>query len=203
MKRLVFRFLLVFLSLVTVASADQGDGVLDVREANLQFIQWTRDLAEFVSDVRFTEDDVLDMIARWSEFTALDDNMEKTAEDDVLVDFNEALKDPDYLNWAQSRQLDPKLWLKKSMRVIALGMRDEITLGTDATVIGMEARLVDLEKKKAQMNPEAYLQTKKGMEDGIAAIKGMQEAYQYLPKPTPAEKQLLEQYQADLMSLDE
>jgi hypothetical protein len=173
----------------------------DIDAANRQLEQWAISLAEFVRDVRFTEDDVQSLISLWDDFNAVgDENADQ--EEKEYIDFNSILNDEAYRAWADAKGLSGEMWLKKSMRIMAMIMRSSIEANNSEEQFDMKAQLQELEEMKAQMDEEAYRQMKEAMEAGAAAMQGLDNAYKHLPVPADSEKMLLAKYNDQLMNLE-
>jgi len=199
MKNLCLALLSVFV-LITVSPAAGQSSRDDIAASNRQFEEWTKRLGAFVTGVRFDEADVQSFIRLYDDFTAIGNEHYDAGEE--YVDFNAILHDAEYRSWAKSKNLDYDLWLRKTMRIIAVMMRTEIEANNAEEQSDMQAQLEELEKMKEHMGEEAYQQMKQAMTDGTLAMQGMEDAYRNLPVPTDAEKALLAKYAAQLMNLE-
>jgi hypothetical protein len=94
------------------------------------------------------------------------------------------------------------MWLKKTMRIMAMLMRTSIEANSSGEQFDIKAQLAELEEMRAQMDEEAYQQMKQAMEAGAAAMQGLDNSYKHLPVPTDSEKMLLAKYNDQLMNLE-
>ena len=200
MKKIWFVLLSVFM-LCSVSPAAGQSGQDDIYESGRQFEQWAISLAEFVKDVRFNEDDVKSLISLWNDFTAVGE--EEGGEDEgEYIDFNSIFNDATYRSWAKSKGIDGEMWLKKTMRIMAMLMRTSIEANSSEGQFDVKAQLEQLEEMRAQMDEQAYQQMKQAMEAGAAAMQGLDDSYKHLPVPTDSEKMLLAKYNDQLMNLE-
>jgi hypothetical protein len=198
MKKIGLLLLALFM-LVYASSASGQSSRDDIAASTIQFEQWSKSLAEFVQDVRFNEKDIQSFISLADDFNSIG-----RAEDDEeeYVDLGTVLHDSKYLSWARSKGIDSEIWLKKSMRIIAVMMRTEIEANSSEEQLDMQAQIEQLEEMRAQMGEEAYQQTLQAMAAASAAMQGLDQAYKNLPVPTEAEKALLAQYKDQLMYVE-
>ena len=200
MKKIWFALLSVFM-LCSVSPAAGQSGQDDIYESGRQFEQWAISLSEFVKDVRFNEEDVQSLLSLWDEFTTV--GGEEPGEDEgEFMDFNSILNDKVYRSWADSKGIEGEMWLKKSMRIMAMIMRSSIEANSSGEQFDIKAQLAELEEMRAQMDEEAYQQMKQAMEAGAAAMQGLDDSYKHLPVPTDSEKMLLAKYNDQLMNLE-
>ncbi|MBW2465758.1 MAG: hypothetical protein JRF02_00515 [Deltaproteobacteria bacterium] len=193
---LLFSFL-IFLCISPAAAQASGD---DIAGSGFQFEQWAKNLAEFVRDVRFNEKDIQSFISLSHDFDQIGKN-EDYGEGEY-VDFSSILKDKSYLAWAQSKGINSEAWLKKTMRIVAVMLRNEMEANAPAMTFDMQAQLAELEKMKAQFGEETYQQMKQALTASGAAMAELDRSYKHLPMPTDAEKELLEKYKSQLMNLE-
>lgn len=199
MKRIWF-LLLSVLMLISVSSALGQSSQDDIAASNLQFEEWSKSLAEFVKDIRFNEDDIQSFISLADDFNSFgteDDN-----EDGEYIDFSTILNDSEYLSWARSKGINSEMWLKKSMRIVAVMMRTEMEENSPEEQFDMQDQLEELEKMRDQIGEENYQQAVQAMTAASAAMQGLENAYKNLPVPTEAEKTLLAKYKDQLMSVE-
>ena len=199
MKKICLVLFSVFM-LFSVAPAVGQSSQDALTESSQQFAQWTKSLADFVRDVRFNEEDMqsfINLADDFNSFGAEQDNM-----DGEYVDFNTILNDPDYLSWAMSKNINSDMWLKKTMRIIAVMMQTEMEANNSEEQIDLQEQLKELEAMREQMGEEVYQQALRAMTDASAAMQGLDKAYKYLPVPTEAEKGLLAKYREELLSLE-
>jgi len=189
-----------FFMLLSVSSALAQSGQEEINESNHQFVEWTKSLAEFVKDVRFNETDVQSLINQWGDFNSIGE--EKDTDDEEYVDFSNILNDSAYRSWAQSKGLDSEIWLKKTMRIMAMIMRSQFEASKTESTFDMAAQLAEIEKMRAQVGEEMYQQMKGAMAAGAAAMQGLDNSVKHLPVPTDSEKTLLAKYNDQLMNLE-
>jgi hypothetical protein len=199
MKKIWFVLLSVFM-LCSVSPAAGQSGQDDIYESGRQFEQWAISLAEFVKDVRFNEEDVQSLLSLWDDFAVGEEEAEE--DEGEYIDFNSILNDATYRSWAKSKGIDGEMWLKKTMRIMAMLMRTSIEANSSGEQFDIKAQLAELEEMRAQMDEEAYQQMKQAMEAGAAAMQGLDNSYKHLPVPTDSEKMLLAKYNDQLMNLE-
>lgn len=200
MKKIWFVLLSVFM-LCSVSPAAGQSSQDDMDASNRQFEEWAISLSEFVKDVRFNEEDVQSLLSLWDDFTTV--GGEEPEEDEgEFMDFNSILNDKVYRSWADSKGIEGEMWLKKSMRIMAMIMRSSIEANSSGEQFDIKAQLAELEEMRAQMDEEAYQQMKQAMEAGAAAMQGLDDSYKHLPVPTDSEKMLLAKYNDQLMNLE-
>jgi hypothetical protein len=173
----------------------------EMEESNRQFEAWAISVSDFVKDVHFNEEDVQSLIALWEDFTAI--GGKEGAEEEEYIDFNTILQDEAYRAWAKSKGVNGEMWLKKTMRIIAVMMRKTIDEANNAEEqFDVKAQLEELENLRAEMGEETYQEMKKGIEANAAAMEGLDKAYKHLPVPTDAEKELLAKYNDKLVNIE-
>ena len=199
MKKIWFLIISLFM-LINVSSALAQSSQDEINDSSVQFEEWTKTLSEFVKDVRFNEKDVQNLISQWDDFNSFGE--EQDTDEEEYIDFNSILNDSAYRSWAQSRGLDSETWLKKTMRIMAMIMRTQIAASKSESQFDMTAQLAEIEKMRAQVGEEMYLQMKQAMAAGAAAMQGIDNSYKHLPVPTDSEKTLLIKYNDQLMNLE-
>jgi hypothetical protein len=199
MKKIWFLIISLFM-LINVSSALAQSSQDEINDSSVQFEEWAKTLSEFVKDVRFNEKDVQNLISQWDDFNSFGE--EQDTDEEEYIDFNSILNDSAYRSWAQSRGLDSETWLKKTMRIMAMIMRTQIAASKSESQFDMTAQLAEIEKMRAQVGEEMYLQMKQAMAAGAAAMQGIDNSYKHLPVPTDSEKTLLIKYNDQLMNLE-
>ena len=200
MKKL-WVLLLAFILLAWVSPALGQSSQEDIASSTQEFEQWTKNLADFVKDVRFNETDIQSFISLAEDFNALGAQEKKESEEE-FIDINTIANNEEYLAWAQSKGINSEAWLKKTMRIIAIMMQTEMAANNSEEQIDLQEQLKELEAMRDQMGEEVYQQALKAMTDASAAMQGLGNAFKHLPVPTEAEKQLLAKYKDDLMNLE-
>lgn len=199
MKKIWFLIISLFM-LINVSSALAQSSQDEINDSSVQFEEWAKTLSEFVKDVRFNEKDVQNLISQWDDFNSFGE--EQDTDEEEYIDFNSILNDSAYRSWAQSRGFDSDEWLKKTMRIMAMIMRTQIAASKSESQFDMTAQLAEIEKMRAQVGEEMYLQMKQAMAAGAAAMQGIDNSYKHLPVPTDSEKTLLIKYNDQLMNLE-
>ena len=199
MKKIWFLIISLFM-LINVSSALAQSSQDEINDSSVQFEEWAKTLSEFVKDVRFNEKDVQNLISQWDDFNSFGE--EQDTDEEEYIDFNSILNDSAYRSWAQSRGFDSDEWLKKTMRIMAMIMRTQIAASKSENQFDMTAQLAEIEKMRAQVGEEMYLQMKQAMAAGAAAMQGIDNSYKHLPVPTDSEKTLLIKYNDQLMNLE-
>lgn len=207
MKIIKTAFLCLAALLLFAGTASAQSYMAEVEESNRDMQESMEAWADFIKDVTFDEEDVKNVIGYWGEISALDVSDEEEAatfdeEEEEMIDFEKLLAFPGYRSWAKSRGLDPDTWLKKFMRVQGMLMKDAMGEGVSEGQVQMKAQLAEIEAQRAQMGEEMYQQMKQAMEAGAAALGNVDTAYEKLPDPTPAEKDLINRYRDQLMNLE-
>jgi hypothetical protein len=199
MKKIWFLIISLFM-LINVSSALAQSSQDEINDFSVQFEEWAKTLSEFVKDVRFNEKDVQNLISQWDDFNSFGE--EQDTDEEKYIDFNSILNDSAYRSWAQSRGFDSDEWLKKTMRIMTMIMRTQIEASKSESQFDMTAQLAEIEKMRAQVGEEMYLQMKQAMAAGAAAMQGIDNSYKHLPVPTDSEKTLLIKYNDQLMNLE-
>ena len=191
--------LLSALMFFCVSPATGQENQVDPAESTRLFTEWTKSLAEYVRDVNFTEKDLQSFISLYYDFNAIGGEQDGEEE---FPDFKTILNNTAYRAWAESKGIDSEMWLKKSMRIIAVMMRNEIDENTFGDSFDMQTQLAELDEMRAQIGEEAYQQMTQALAAGAAEMEEMKESYKYLPVPTSAEKELLAKYEDELDNLE-
>jgi hypothetical protein len=199
MKKICLFLLSVFMLLNVSPVAGQSFQD-EVDESNRQFEAWAISLSEFVKDVRFNEEDVQSLLALWEEFSII--GGEESSGEEEYDDFMTILQDEAYRAWAKSKGLNGEMWLKKTMRIIAVMMRTTIEESRSDEQFDMKDQLEELEHLRTEMGEEAYQEMKKGIEASAAAMEGLNNAYKHLPAPSDSEKALFEKYKDQLINIE-
>ena len=200
----IAKSILVLLSLLlaftsTAAAQSYQESMED---STRKFNESTEAMADFVKDVTFDEDDIKSMITNWDELNDLGKEKRMPGKDgEDMVDFEALLAYPAYRSWANSRGLDPDVWVRKFMRIQVMLMQETLAAGSAESSGQFAAQLAELEKQRAQMGEAMYQQMKQAMEMSAAAMGSISKASRDLPKPTASEKALLEVYRDEIMNL--
>lgn len=198
--RKFYLLLLTIFTFITLSLTSGQSGHAETDQSIDQFQQWAKNLAAFVKDVRFNEQDVQDMIRQWNDFNAFGEK--NAVEDEEYLDFKSVLADSAYRTWAESKGINSETWLKKTMRIMAMIMRDEIEKSKSQGNFDMTTQLANIEEMRAQVGEEMYQQMKQAMEAGAQAMKSVTDSCKELPLPTDEEKTLLAKYTEQLKNLN-
>ena len=188
---------LMFVCISPVLAQSSQD---DLTYSGQNFEQWSKNLAEFVKDVRFNEEDIQSFIKLADDFNDFD--AQNDSEAGEYVDFGTIANNAEYLAWARSKGINSEAWLKKTMRIIAVMMKTEIEANRSEEQIDLQEQLKQLESMRDQMGEEVYQQALRSMTAASAAMQGLDNAYKNLPVPTEAEKNLLAKYREVLTNLN-
>ena len=198
MKRICLVLLSVLVCFCVTPSFGQSSAD-DIAESSREFAEWTKSLAAFVKDVRFNDEDVQSLIDLYHDFTILGGEDDEQGE---FTDFSTVLNDKEYQAFVELNGLNSEMWLKKTMRILAVMMRTEMAENSSEETFDMQAQLSELEEMRAEIGEEAYQQAKQALAAGAAAMDGMEEAYRNLPEPSDAEKVVLAKYRDQLVNLE-
>jgi hypothetical protein len=170
-----------------------------VAEANRKLEAMVVEVNDFVGDVRFDEADVESLIELWDEFTEFGQTMED--DDDEMMDFDEALADPEYRRWAASHGLDAEDWLQKSVRITMTMYREQVLQSAAQMPQQMQQQLEAIEQQREQLGDEVYQQVKQAMEASAALGEQMVATAKQLPEATASEQAALDSHRQELTML--
>lgn len=196
-----FLILLVLLSLTTPTVHAQDpppDMAAQMEEANRKFDEWIEATNQFIGDVTFDEKSIQSLMEHWDEMEAIG-KAKKEEEEDVPANYAEILSDPAYQAFAASNGLAAEPWLKKSMRIISMIMREQMSSGFDQAEAQIPQQQAMIDQQCAQVGEELCKQMKDGISASIAMIERQRTAFNTLPEPTTEEQALLDQYTEELM----
>ncbi len=167
------------------------------------FRDWIASASEFVSDVTFNESDVESFLRYWGDLETLgmEDEEEDTEED--LFDFASLLSHPEYEAWARAQGLAPESWMRKSMRIMLMLMREQFQEHMAEAEEDLPEQLKLLEEQRSQMGEEMYQQMKQAIESSAAMMKTARGASSNFPQPTAVEQKALDKHRAALMAMME
>ena len=198
---------LVFLMLGVILLAGVVEGQSEeesMAEAVANFDASMEAIAEFVRGVEFGEDDIQNVLTYWPEMAELD-VMESDDEDDsggaLAQDIQKILADPQYLEWAKGRGLDPEGWLRKSVRVTTVMMTQQLEEQKEMIAAQRQSYAKMVEESCAQVDEAACQQMRDAMTQSMAIGESMMKAAAKLPPATAGELALLEQYGPQLQAL--
>jgi hypothetical protein len=177
-----------------------ADTVTLVEEANRKLDEWIDTTRVFVGDVRVEEADLESFLEHYEEFSTLGEEMDEE-EDEGFVDYDEVLADPAYRSWAAANGLAAEPWLKRSMRIIALTMRDQMQAGFAQAEAQLPEQRRMINEQCAQVGAEMCRQMKAGLEMSMAMFEHQKARIGDLPQPAASEQALLERYAGELTAL--
>jgi len=191
---------LLLLTLPSVLAAQIADD--DSADSPQAMAAWIDSVAAFTKDVRFDEVDVRRFLELWPDFEQIEDLQEDDDEDvDDLVDFRSLLDREEYRTWARLNDVDPEAWLRRSMRIVAVMMRDRMMLAADASASGFAEQLQALKTSPDGTDTELAERMEAAAREGAAVMRQMAAAAARLPKPTDAEQAALDAHQDELAAL--
>jgi hypothetical protein len=182
-----------------VAVAQQtADMTALVDEANRKLDEWVAKTNDFVGDVRFDAGDIESLIEHYEEFSSLGEEM---TDDEEFLDYDEVLADPRYQAFARANGLAAEPWLKKSMRIIALTMRDQMEAGLAQAEAQMPEQRRMIEEQCTQVGPEMCAQMKASIDMSVKMFEHQKNRLADLPEGTAEEQALLERYAEEMAAL--
>lgn len=196
--------LLMLATIVSLPAAVDGQQPADtatvVEEANRELDEWIDKTRAFVGNVRVEAADMESFLEHWEEFSTLGEDMDEE-EDSGFVDYDEVLADPAYRSWAAANGLAAEPWLKGSMRIVALTMRDQMQarLAQAEAQLPEQRRLID--EQCVQVGAEICRQMKEGLEASMAMFEHQKARSSDLPQPTASERAILERYAGEITAL--
>lgn len=173
--------------LSATASAKDGGFVIALLEAS----------NAFVGEERFGEPDLESFLAHYDalgETNVLGDRFFE----DGRFRFDFVLEDKRFLAWAKERRLDPKPWLRKTMRIWTLG-----THGMLQEIVAHDERLLErdrksLEERRASLGEKEYEREKADLEELAAFTKRLRDAVKAVPAMSEEEAALWKKHAKDL-----
>lgn len=171
----------------------------EMQQAVGAFDDMVEKVNEFVGDVRFDEADVAGLIGLWDEFDQFD--QDEGEDEDGSVDFHRILGDDEYRSWAQSHDLDPDDWLRKTVRISMTLYREQVVASAEEMPKYLADQLAMLEEQREQLGEDVYRQIKQGMEETGRLGEAMVASARRLPEATSAEKTALDRYRDELVAL--
>ncbi len=180
------------------AAQQAPDTAAMVEEANRKLDEWIDKTRAFVGDVRIEAGDIESFIEHYEEFSSLG---EEIGEHDEMVDYDEVLADPRYRSWAAANGLAAEPWLKKSMRIVAFTMRDQMQAGFAQAEAQLPEQRRMIEEQCAQVDAATCAQMKASLEASVAMFDHQRKRLGDLLQPTAGEQELLERYHGALTAL--
>jgi hypothetical protein len=191
---------LLFLGPASSQPVDQ-----DMEQAAREFEEWVEAMSEYVADVRFDEADVKSYIRYWEEFSQLDvrEDIDDETDWEQLKDVDFILGHAAYRSWIASHGLDPEDWLRKTLRIQMMVMKDQMARSHGMMQQQGPEQMAMIEEQCKNVGPELCRQMKEAMAASMAMSEGMGRSVEKMPEPTAGEAALLEQYQGEIMALME
>lgn len=200
-RSIPFLLLVASLALPVAAGAQQpADMTTMVEEANRKLDEWIEKTRAFVGEERIDAGDLESFLEHYEGFSRLGEEM---SEDEEFVDYDAVLADSQYRTWAAANGLAAEPWLKKSMRIIALTMRDQMRAGLAQAEAQMPEQRRMIEEQCAQAGAEMCEQMKASLDASMAMFEHQKKRFGDFPQPTAAEQALLERYADELAELME
>jgi len=193
--RQIIGLLLIAMAPVSVLAQDNS---AEMQQAVAAFDDMVQKVNEFVGDVRFDETDVSSLIGLWEEFNQFEQDEE---EEDESFEFGRILGDNEYRSWAQSHDLDPDDWLRKTVRISMALYREQVLASAEEMPKYLADQLATLEEQREQLGDDVYRQIKQGMEETRRLGEAMVASARRLPEPTSAERATLDRHREELMVL--
>lgn len=200
MARTILTLLLLASAVVPGAAGAQapGDMTAEVEEANQRLDQWIENTRAFVGDVRIDAADIESFIEHYESFSSLGDEV---GQDEEFIDYEEVLAEPRYQAWAAANGLAAEPWLKKSMRIIALTMREQMQAGIAQAEVQMPEQRRMIDQQCAQVGAEMCQQMRTSLEAAMAMFEHSKKRIDDLPEETAGEHELLARYRDEMAAL--
>jgi len=200
MKRPIPMLLLIVLLPAAVGAQQSADTTAMVEEANRKLDEWIDSTRAFVGDVRIDASDMESFLEHYDGFSSLGEEM---SEDEEFVDYDQVLADPAYRAWAAANGLAPEPWLKRSIRITALAMRDQMQAGFAQAEAQMPEQRRMIEDQCAEAGADMCQQMMASLDASMAMFEHQKKRFGDLPQPTDAERAVFERYADDLSALME
>lgn len=175
----------------------------EMEHAAREFQEWVDAMSDYVADVRFDEKDVQSFLQYWQEFSELGigEDVGEEADWEQLRDLDFILEHAAYRSWIAAHGLDPDDWLRKTLRIQMMVMRDQMAQSHDLMQEQRPEQMAMIEEQCKQVGPELCRQMKDAMAASMAISESMGTSWEKFPEPTASEAALLEQYQGQIMGL--
>jgi hypothetical protein len=157
-------------------------------------------IGSFVGDVRFSEEDVKNVLELWPEFEDLGDEVTSRLSRDVdsAADIKAALEEPAYVAWVEKHELDRENWLRRALRIQLLLAKDDFDAQGAEQRAQMQQQLKEMEKMRAQVGEATYQKMMQTMKSSMAMMDSMTETMASLPPASDDERALLDKYRKQL-----
>lgn len=154
-----------------------------------------KDIDTVIGSVTITQAD-LDSYKKYEkefdDFAESDAKLEELSEKSLKEAFDYAVKSEKYLEWAAKRELKAEDWLRKALRIVVLGIREQFNGPEyDEQIESMREMKKEIEKMKDQLPEEDFKESMKQMDEAIAQLESLRDFGKSLPAPTEAEAALL------------
>lgn len=166
-----------------------------------KMIQGMQNMMSFAKDVRVDEDDVESILAHWEGFQPVADKIGvQMGPQGEGLDFESAVKHPEYVQWAKSNGLDPDTWARKLIRAGLLLQRDSmLAMGPQATQMMAQQKQM-LEAQREAMGEAQYQMMSEQMSGWQTQMEKMAKLTEDFA-PTEAEKEVLATHEDALMKM--
>jgi hypothetical protein len=187
---------LVALGLLFAAPARAGDD--DPMAQHKRMTALIQAFADYSKEVRLGESDIQKIIEVSDSFEKLDkgDNKDwiEKAYVDGKVDLSVLFKDEKYAAWAKENGVDPAGYFGKMTRLQLLHIQTAQLEQMESSLGQIQQQMAMIESMKEHMGEEAYQQAKQQIQAAAAMLETMVKTLKDYPKPSDAEKALLEKY---------
>lgn len=178
----------------TRVDIDDRDGVEAMRSRIFAFVEG---LTDYTAEVRVGDSDLEAILDHYAALDEMDDGEDtggvvERAYRDGRYDFDVIVRDPTYVSWARSRDLEPEGFFRGLLRLEALRMREEGLAGLERAQQEMPAQRAQLESMKESMGEEGYDQALAALEAAAEMVEDTRVLMARLPQPSPDEAALLD-----------
>ncbi len=193
----VILMLLAVVGMPILAQPAPADLESEMAATQLKFEEWVAATKAFIGSTTFNNDDIRSFIELWPELAAIDEE----EDDEEMVDYKQMLNDPLYREFAGTHGLNAESWLKKSIRILTLVMKEQMAIHMAAAEAQLPQQRQMIEKQKAQLGEQTYENMKSTLEASAAIMKRQREIWAGMPEPTASERALLATYRDELTAL--
>jgi len=187
------------------AAAAVAPTEVSVEQAVKPYSAWIDKLADFTRGIEFDEQDVERLLDQPEALRSLETLGREGEGGETPQGFDAAAKaalaDPDYRAWAAEAGLDPRLWLRKVMRVstvVLLIASEELREDEREQQADFAATI---EARCATVGEEACRQMRGALEESRAMSEAVAAALARLVPPSAREREVFERHAAELLEL--
>ena len=196
-KSAVLIFTLLILIPVTATTAQTTEE--SIQNAAETYSEWIGVMAEITQGVEFNERDIKSFLEYWSDLEQLDIGGMDEEDPVKFRDFmDSAVKDPDYQGWADARNLDPKGFLKNSLRISSMFLLKQAEMQEEVVSQQLKKSAEMIAEQCSHVDPKTCDEMKKGLEDSKTMHRMTVKANQQLRPPSASERELLDRYSSEL-----